>query len=671
MSQLDNKGPLWISFSIVLVVTGCLAIVLYLNEDLRKSTLAVFEEVENEDGEVEQKVRVEKPEPTREQVREIARNQEVKKRETLKENAKKLRRSVEEIQRIAEVRQSSLVRPDVWDEFLDRVESLREQVVSLRHAQRITRFLAIQGELVDSLLELHNLSVKHVGEMRLLAQKEQVEQAEAEAAVENAQEMVEAMVVVREAFSLAFQNLLEEPESERKTQLLRLMEKWAKAVNTMIEDGESYLRDLEEFVNGSDLNPEPLENQLAETEENFEEFPSQELPTEEELDQMETAELYESIQEMTEELDEAFSEVKAAEFAESQQMSLEEARESVYAPESDTGPDLSESLAKNRPQNSEEFREFNEALEKASRASEQMARHAEKRLDSALGQESSREGETRTAENLKSALAEGAQIKTKMAVAGTNEGRQSGNLQDLRALMAESYQLGESLEGAGGGGEGDSSGRGGLNQEYDASSFIEGDPGEKNPSGYSLEKRKVFEQALPGRRFDRESSRKGWIFVDTWYIIGPWDLPGGKAEFENPLPPETVVDLDATYSGKNHPTTNEPIPLEWRFVQSGTIRIKPPDELNRSIYFAYTEIFCETAMDVVVAVASDDRAKLWINDLVVFQDVGQSGWTLDEGFRRVLLKPGYNRLLLRLENGPQVAHFSVLLCPFEALNDSR
>ncbi|MBC2601865.1 hypothetical protein [Puniceicoccus vermicola] len=671
MTSLDKKGPLWISFCIVLVVTGCLAIVLYLNEDLRKTTLGVFEEAENEDGEVVKKVKVEKPEPTREQVREIARNREVKERETLKENAKKLRRSVEEIRRIAEVRQSSLVRPDIWDEFLDRVESLREQVVSLRHAQRITRFLAIQQELVSSLLELHNLSVEHVGEMQLLAQKEEVEPSEAETAVENARELVAAMVAVREAFSLAFENLLELPESERKTELLRLMKRWAKAVNTMIEDGESYLRDLEDFVNSSDLNPEPLENQLAEQTEDLNEFSNEELPSEEEIEQMETAELYESVQEMTEELDEAFLEVKAAELAESQQMSLEEARESVYAPESDTGPDLSESLAKNQPNSSEEFREFNEALDQASRASERMARHAEKRLDSALGQESARGGETRTAEELRSALAEGAQIKTKMEVAGTNEGRQSGNLQDLRSLMAESYQLGQNSEGAGGGGEADSTGRAGLNQQYDVSSFLEADREENNPTGYSLEKRTVFEQALPGRRFDMESSRRGWIFVDTWYIIGPWDLPGGKGEFENSLPPETVVDLDATYSGKNHPMTGEPIPLEWRFVQSGTIRIKPPDELNRSIYFAYTEVFCETAMDVVVAVASDDRAKLWINDLVVFQDVGHSGWTLDEGFRRVLLKPGYNRLLLRLENGPQVAYFSVLLCPFEALEASR
>jgi len=102
-------------------------------------------------------------------------------------------------------------------------------------------------------------------------------------------------------------------------------------------------------------------------------------------------------------------------------------------------------------------------------------------------------------------------------------------------------------------------------------------------------------------------------------------------------------------------------------VQTENIRINPPDEIGDSVYYAFTEVFSEKAMEVMIAVASDDIAKLWINDLVVWQDEGLSSWRLDEGFRRILLRPGYNTVLIRVENGPSVCYFSVLMCPAEIL----
>tara|TARA_B100001971_G_scaffold212105_1_gene241329 strand:+ start:37014 stop:37976 length:963 start_codon:yes stop_codon:yes gene_type:complete len=317
-------------------------------------------------------------------------------------------------------------------------------------------------------------------------------------------------------------------------------------------------------------------------------------------------------------------------------------------------------LKQNQPNSSEEFQAFNEALNQAVQSSERIARQAENRLISASGAQSSDDKASQTADQLKQALSKAASLKAKMAMAGSNMGRSNGNLQDLRSLMQQSY-ANTSLSGGD-----DDTGQAGLSASYDRESFLGADKSQNNPSGIRLDSRKTFAQALPGRRFDQESSRKGWIFVDTWYIIGPWDLPKGP-EFEQSFPPETMVDLDASYEGKRHPRTKEAMQLRWRFVQSGSLRIKPPDELSSTVYFAYTEVFCESAMDVVVAVASDDRAKLWINNLVVFQDVGLSGWQLDEGFRRVLLKPGYNSVLLRLENGPAVANFSVLMCPADAV----
>ena len=62
-------------------------------------------------------------------------------------------------------------------------------------------------------------------------------------------------------------------------------------------------------------------------------------------------------------------------------------------------------------------------------------------------------------------------------------------------------------------------------------------------------------------------------------------------------------------------------------------------------------------------IASDDAAKVWINDLLVWQDDEESGWQLDEGFRKVVFRKGFNKILVRIENGPVVCYYSVLVCP--------
>ena len=42
-------------------------------------------------------------------------------------------------------------------------------------------------------------------------------------------------------------------------------------------------------------------------------------------------------------------------------------------------------------------------------------------------------------------------------------------------------------------------------------------------SGSKLSKEMVKAQALPGRRFSKDAERKGWLYINTWYMIGPWE----------------------------------------------------------------------------------------------------------------------------------------------------
>lgn len=162
-----------------------------------------------------------------------------------------------------------------------------------------------------------------------------------------------------------------------------------------------------------------------------------------------------------------------------------------------------------------------------------------------------------------------------------------------------------------------------------------------------------------------------WLYVDTWYIIGPWPNPGRK-NLNTKFPPETVVDLDAVYQGGRK--SGAPIPVRWEFFQlpyvtqgkdrsPGTGMIRPPGMQDYEIFYAYTELWFDQASDLWVAIGSDDQSKVWINDQLVWKSGDEhKSWIPNEGLRKVHFRKGINRVLYRLENGQHSGGFSFLVC---------
>ena len=178
-------------------------------------------------------------------------------------------------------------------------------------------------------------------------------------------------------------------------------------------------------------------------------------------------------------------------------------------------------------------------------------------------------------------------------------------------------------------------------------------------------------KALPGRRFSEESNRSGWLYLDSWYIIGPWENKG-VLDYTRTRPPEISIDLDAQYSdGKINSNTGKPRLLRWEFLQSDMMRLVPPVEEGDSTYYGFTEVYFEEATEMLLAIASDDAARMWVNDKLIWEDRGQSGWNLSEGFKKVVFRKGFNKFLVRIENGPKLCEFSVLLCPPEQVANSN
>ena len=205
--------------------------------------------------------------------------------------------------------------------------------------------------------------------------------------------------------------------------------------------------------------------------------------------------------------------------------------------------------------------------------------------------------------------------------------------------------------------------------------------------GRVLSAKQVLAQALPGRRISATSIRKGWLYINTWYMIGPWDIGKdrkmNRKQFAIPHPPEFGIDFDAVYkdgvTGRSGVIETDFDPqnvngkqvaldgvLRWKFMQSESLHNKMPITDKSGIYYAYTELYFDTTREMLVAIGTDDSGKLWVNGEVLWKDSDndRGAYYIDEHIAKIKFRKGVNKVLIRLENdGGGAAGFSLMLCP--------
>ncbi len=181
--------------------------------------------------------------------------------------------------------------------------------------------------------------------------------------------------------------------------------------------------------------------------------------------------------------------------------------------------------------------------------------------------------------------------------------------------------------------------------------------------------------ALPGRRFVGDGSGRPWMYVDQWWIIGPFPADERRLQLDVKYGPEAEVNLDDVFTGKDGQK------ITWKYKKLGypgidkdgnrtaEWLIKPGSSrsLRRfdraEIYYAYTEIYSDRDRKVWFAMGSDDYGKLWVNDeLVWVSDTGRKPINVMENMEEVSLKPGQNKVLMRVENGG--GDMGWILCAF-------
>ncbi len=176
----------------------------------------------------------------------------------------------------------------------------------------------------------------------------------------------------------------------------------------------------------------------------------------------------------------------------------------------------------------------------------------------------------------------------------------------------------------------------------------------------------IIAESVPGRRVSRDAARHGFVFIDSWYVIGPWDGKYDGSRYTHiadrvKREPETRIDLDAEYDGKIDPVTQKPIRLRWRYVQTDTTCIRTPDKMDNAIYYAYTDVHFEEDTDVLAMIGSDDASVLWINGEQVWLDDELSTWGLHENIIHIHFRKGWNNILFCVENGPDECQFSFVM----------
>jgi biopolymer transport protein ExbD len=205
--------------------------------------------------------------------------------------------------------------------------------------------------------------------------------------------------------------------------------------------------------------------------------------------------------------------------------------------------------------------------------------------------------------------------------------------------------------------------------------------------------------SVPGRHLPiappRESDDpRGWLFLDTWHVVGPFPNPERKnldtafGPWKDYLERWFQPPRAGEVPGKTWPRKRLPVPLGgpafdplarlarndgrkvgWQFVQTNAEPVVPPDACRYGVWYAYTELFAPRAATALVLVGCGDHFGLWIEgDYIYESPKTPTPWLPGMDVVPVRLCKGVNRVLVRLENAGGATGFSVLAMEAPDLN---
>ncbi len=137
--------------------------------------------------------------------------------------------------------------------------------------------------------------------------------------------------------------------------------------------------------------------------------------------------------------------------------------------------------------------------------------------------------------------------------------------------------------------------------------------------------------------------------IRDWMVIGPFPFAEG---LDGIHPPETELQFDRAYAGMNSTINWQKIKTDpegyVNFISIFSNDDAPGDMVGMA--YAYTEIISPDEGEFTLTLGSNDGAKIWLNDEVVYNvHTGRSA-IADQIFLNVHLKKGSNKILAKVEN---------------------
>jgi len=167
------------------------------------------------------------------------------------------------------------------------------------------------------------------------------------------------------------------------------------------------------------------------------------------------------------------------------------------------------------------------------------------------------------------------------------------------------------------------------------------------------EPRRVLEALLrdaevsPKTRYHymRKYGQTDRYFIRTWQLLGVFDGPKQK-DLDRVYPPEREGYCEKSYRGVHGA-------IRWRFHKTGGGYIGLDDPLesrNDSVAYAACWIRAPAPTRVLIAVGSDDRCKVWLNQEPILEDRARGDSRAGGPVDIVTLRPGWNPVLVKIYN---------------------
>ena len=141
-------------------------------------------------------------------------------------------------------------------------------------------------------------------------------------------------------------------------------------------------------------------------------------------------------------------------------------------------------------------------------------------------------------------------------------------------------------------------------------------------------------------------------FVRRWLVIGPFKLGEERGEappegFLRSYPPEKKIDLRHAVKGLAGKCRWKPVEA----APNGYVDLlRALHYFDPAVAYAATFVYSPVPRDVTVGLGSNDGARMWVNEELVFSRHVPRSASPDQDILRVHFRKGWNRILVKVEN---------------------